>query len=677
MNKLTFDFETTSECELKKSGAYKYSIHPTTRATCLSIKPHGKQIRFLDYYEVGKLWKTHKKEFKTWWENLIEEGYLFSGHNVFFDRCIYENVLVKRLGWPKIPRKLFRCTAAKAAACALPRNLAGAGEALGLSVQKDPRGFAAMHATCKPTKQWKAWEKKGKAGTEPLKFITPHDAPQIFETLYEYCKIDTKAEECLDEALPDLIPEEQEVWFFNQKINWRGIRIDMPTVKKIVGIMEIESKKKLKELDTLTMGLVTKPGSRKSILEFLEIEGVKLPNLQKGTVEDKLLGYELSEDARHLLEIRKALSLASTKKYQSFLNRVSEDGYGRDIQMYHGAGTGRDTGVGFQIHNFPKPLIFVDENRPYAAIENVIECDVEMLKLIYGDNLSILFSSILRNMVIPSEGCEFFVGDFSMIEVAVLWWLADNLPGLRVLREGKDPYLYQAASNAGKNYEDFTKKSPERVLGKAQTLGAGFGMGWEKFQITAQSMYKLTLTEDQSREAIGNYRRVNAAVPELWKAYEKAAVDAVESPGRIFHTGKCDFKVYNGFLWVKLPSGRRLAYRKPQIAWRETEYGPRKTLEFWGVNPKTKKWSIERTWGGTFAENITQAVARDLLMHAMLRLEKARYRGVFSVHDEGVNERKIGEGNLEEYLRIFCEVPSWAKGCPIKAEGWVGPRYRK
>ena len=681
MKRITFDFETRSASDLKKEGAYKYSLDPTTQPTCMAFKVAGEDgVQFIDFQHINSPWQRQARLLRSLWSEWINCGYEFSAHNAFFDRVLYENILVKRYGWPVIPLRQYRCTAAKAAACALPRSLQGAGEALKLNTQKDRRGYAAMMATCKPTKEWKKWKEYlgGGSPMQPKMFLEPEDAPDVWRTLYEYCKIDVLAEEALDRALPDLNPQEQELWFLNQELNWRGLRIDTSTVEKIVGIMAEESKVKLKELDSLTMGLVTKPGARKSILDFLEMEGVKLPNLQKKTVDDTLKGFELSTDMRSLLEIRKALSLTSTKKYQSFLNRANEDGRVRDILMFHGASTGRDTGTGIQPHNFPKGLIYVDKDRPYAAVENVVECDADTLRLMYGESLGMLFSSILRNMILPSQGCELFVGDFAKIEVAVLWWLAGNEPGLKIIRDGKDPYIYQAAANTGKKYEEIEDPSPERDLGKAQTLGCGFGMGWAKFQETAFAMHRLKLSETQSREAVQNYRTTNPTVPALWKAYESAAVSAIEDGNTIFvSAGKCTFVVRDKFLWVTLPSGRKLAYREPQIAWRETEHGPRKSVEFYAVNSKTKKWGIERTWGGTLTENIVQAAARDLLMYGMLRLEKAGYLTLLSVHDEAICERKTGQGDLDNFIKILCEVPPWGKGLPITAKGWRGPRYRK
>lgn len=693
--RVTFDFETQSKSDLKKEGAYKYSLDPSTRPTCLAAKIKNGPLFFLDFYEINYRWEELPEKFRIAWTDLIKSQALFVAHNAFFERCIYTNILVARYGWPKIPFKNYRCTAAKAASHALPRSLEKAAEVMELRVQKDKAGYIAMMKTCKPTREWKRWNdlqerlwsnKKRLSEKlrleaikdEPLCLLTPNEAPEVFKVLYQYCKIDVLTEEQLDESLPDLNPEEQEIWHFNQTLNWRGLRIDIPTVKKITSIMEAESRKRLRELDTLTMGLVTKPNSRKSILEFLALEGIELPNLRKETVEDKLSGFDLSEDMRRLLEIRKALSLASTKKYQSFLQRACDDGRVRDILLYHGASTGRDTGTGVQPHNFPRGIMKVDKDRPYAAVENVSNCSPEILELLYGDSLPMVFSSILRNMIIPSPGYELFVADYSKIEVAVLWWAADNKPGLKVLREGKDPYIYQASANTNRPYESFFDDSPERQLGKAQVLGCGFGMGWEKFLETAIGpMYRLKLTEEQAKNAVQSYRQANKAVPELWKNYEHAAISAVEKKGSVFKAGKCSFFVENNFLYIELPSKRRLAYKNPQIIWRETEWGSTKALQFEAVNSKTKKWGVEITWGGKITENIVQAIARDLMMPAMLRLEKARYRGLLMVHDEGICERKKGEGSLKEFTKILCQTPSWGSGLPIDAKGWIGERYRK
>ena len=700
--RVTKDFETRSASNLKKEGAYKYSLDPTTRPTCFAFKLWGEpKVYFLPFHVINRQWKDQPAELRDLWSRLILNGFEFSAHNSFFERCIYDNILVARYGWPKIPPRLRRCTAAKAAACALPRSLEGAGEALNLRIQKDKRGYNAMMATCKPTRKYNEWlktdadlkagkrvgPKRMKAHTPecPSMFLEPEAAPDVWNTLYTYCKIDVRAEEELDDALPDLSPSELEIWQLNQRMNWRGLPFDQPTVEKVVGIMEEDGGKKAGELDELTMGLVRSAGCIQSILEFLEDEGVELPNLQAKTIEDTLKNFDLSDRARSLLELRKALSMASTKKYKKFLERGTSDGRVRDILLYHGASTGRESGAGINPNNFPKGLLRVDPKDPYAAVNDVSSMSKEELQFYYGeDSLGILFSSILRNMIIPPKGHEMFVADFSKIEVVILWWLAGNRAGLEVLKAGKDPYIYQAAADLGKTYAEVEAgvKAEEkwaldaRFNAKAEVLGCGYGMGWLKFQATAWAQYRVKLTDEQAMFAVKSYRAANAAVPILWKAYEAAAVGAIET-GKRHSAGKCHFYMDGRFLKLELPSGRKLSYLNPQISWRETDYGPRKTIEYWGLDKSRKKMQLERTWGGTFTENACQSVARDIMMPALLRLEKKGYIPLLSVYDEGLCAVPKGEGSVEEFSKIMIERPPWGKDLPIEAKGWVGPRYRK
>lgn len=704
--RVTKDFETRSRSNLKKEGAYKYSLDPSTQPTCLAFKLHGEpKVYFLPFHVVNRPWREQPEALRDLWTRLILNGWEFSAHNSFFERCIYDNIMVARYGWPKIPPRQRRCTAAKARVCAIPGNLEGAGEAMKLIVQKDRRGYQAMMATCKPTRKFVEWHKtdkdlkdgkrvgpkrmKAHTPKPPPEFLEPDAAPEVFKTLYDYCKIDVRAEEAVDDALPDLTPDELQIWHLNQVLNWRGLRFDKPVVEKVVAIMTKDAGKKSEELDELTMGLIKSAGCIQSILEFLEDEGVELPNLQAKTIDDALKSFELTDRARNLLELRKALSMASTKKYMKFLERGTDDGRVRDILIHHGASTGRESGAGINPNNFPKGLIAPQEVETAIRLlqrDDDLKEFYSWVDLFYGrDSLGIIFSSLLRGMIIPDDDFELTVADFSKIEVAILWWLSDNKPGLRVLREGKDPYIYQAAMNLGKTYAEVeagVKREESwaliaRQLGKAQVLGNGYGMGPPKFQSTAWAQYRLKLTIEQSQFAVKSYREANAAVPVLWKAYEAAAVAAVEAPGKVYTAGKCRFFIEDRFLKLQLPSGRKLSYLDPRISWRETDYGPRKTLEFWGVDKSKKKVHLERTWGGTLCENVCQSVARDIMMPALARAEKKGYQALLSVYDEGLCQKKIGAGTVDEFVKILCEMPVWATGLPLEAKGWQGKRYKK
>lgn len=636
--KIVFDFETRSVSNLKREGAFKYGLDPSTQPTCLAFKIAGApKVYFLDFKLVNTHWSALPSSLKSLWQGFINEGALFVAHNAGFETAIYKLILVGRYGWPDIPFNSFRCTAAKAAACGLPRSLEGAGEALNLNVQKDKRGYVAMMATCKPTAKYRAWEKAKaeiasgkKVGAKkqaiaqapaPKMFLDYDDNPQVWEVLYQYCKTDILTEEALDNALPDLIPVEQRVWFLNQQINWRGFKCDLHTIKKILDIISKTTKTKLGELDALTMGLVTKPGARASILEFLALDGIELPDIRANTIVAVLKNGVLNPDMQRLLTLRQELSKSSNKKYEAFVARASLDDRCRDILLYCGAHTGRDAGTGINPQNFPRGLMRVEKSSPYHNVQNVIDCDLPMLNMLYGDNLSILFSSLLRNMIIPSAGCELFAADFAKIEVAVLWWMAGNKPGLEILKAGKDPYIYQAASNMKCSYEEIDKEGGPRQLGKAQVLGAGFGCAWKKFRDLAADQYGLKLTNRESLEAIKSYREANEAVPIMWAALNNAAIYTIET-GKPSKACMCKFTLSNGFLWVQLPSGRKLAYRKPRIVWSAFQYDaleidpltgedivvtregkPRKSIEFLGLAKNKKDLTWERTHGAKLTEN--------------------------------------------------------------------------
>lgn len=726
--RLTFDFETQSEAPLKRCGAYEYSMHRTTIATCLGFKLNTEnKVYLLDYYQMQKPWTEQPEKFKKFWTNCIAENYLFCAHNLFFETCIYTNVLVKRLGWPEIPLRLKRCTAAKAAACAIPRNLDGAGQVMRLTTQKSFEGHRVMMKLCKPTAAWNKWAEKVRklklkgiiktaedqmefCGPEPLKMFTPETAPEDYQILYKYCKIDVVTEELLDAALPDLNDFEQQLWFLDQQINFRGVAVDIPVVKKISKIMADESRTMNKNLDVLTMGLVSSGNARNQILDFLKLEEIELPDLRAKTVEDFLKNGDISGDARKLLKIRQALSKASTAKYQKFLGCAASDGRVRDLFLYHGASTGRWGGKNVQPQNFPRGIIKdIDE-----AIEQIKTSSVPDLKMLYGENLMPLFSSVLRGMFVATKGHELFVEDFSAIETRVVFWLAGHEAGLDLFRNGVDPYKDQASDIFKKPIEQIT--DDERQVGKAAILGCGFQMGWKKFKTAAWDVYRAKVEDDVAKLSVTSYRKKHWPVAELWDDYNRAAIWAIENYGKSCRAGKCVFFSKRGFLWVELPSKRRLAYRTPSVEMGEVfiegegpvvgEYPNRfrfengvrvpqehreddkifqaKKIKYYAVNHKVKKdetpipkWAKETTYGGKLTENIVQAVARDLLAETLIRAERAGFKVLMHAHDELVSEAPIGKWKPEAYKKIMQAVPDWAPGLPLKTAGWVGGRYQK
>lgn len=692
MKRLTIDFETRSESDLKRQGAYKYSKHKSTRATCLAIKEYGKLAVLIPFNWINQPYARLPEQFRKKWETYIADGWEFSAHNAFFELSIYMNVMVARLGWPLIGFNQWRCTAAKAAHYGLPRSLEGVGSALGLLTQKDKAGMIAMMQTCKPTAVWTKWNTGGKIGSEPEKWREPHAYPQVFETLYHYCKVDAMAEEAVDAALPDLSESELKIWRRNIKQNWRGLDIELSIVNQVIERMETAERANRSALFTATLGCIEKPGARNAILEFLASEGLELPDLKASTVRDALKAGINSDAARLVLDLRAKLTKASTKKYYAFRERTDDDGKARDFTLYHAASTGRSGGVGINPYNFPRGLV-----KARAGLELIDEFrlalrgDREALAKIEKTG-QLFYSAMLRNMIKAGDGQILVAGDWSMIEVIILWWLAGNVFGLDMIRSGDDIYILQAVQNIGRPYSEIKAAydrdeqwaQDARQLGKAQILGGGFGMGGTKFQTTASLQYALELSAEQSSRAIYSYRQSHAAVPRMWYGVEEAFKSALRGKPVMFC--KCSFylePVKRGtaqFLIIELPSGKKLPYMNPKVESHMTLNGPREQITFDAPGKDRKTLWREHTWGGKLTENIVQSLARELMNDRATEVEEAGYTVLFDVYDELVTSHPDGDRDaiLKKLLGIMLRRPAWGDSqLPLKAKGWVKSNYRK
>ncbi len=283
---------------------------------------------------------------------------------------------------------------------------------------------------------------------------------------------------------------------------------------------------------------------------------------------------------------------------------------------------------------------------------------------------------------------DLIVADYNAIEARGTAWLA-NAPGLLgVFQRGEDPYLYQACHIYRLPQGSLTKKdATQRQLGKKVVLACGYQMGWQNFQAQCRlEKPPIVLSDEEAKDVVASYRRDNPEIPLLWKELERGALDAVLHPLKPVRCadGKLCFVRRGTWLYMRLPSGRFLHYADPHIALRdmpwESEDGSaakKRCVGFMGVSSKTHRWSRQWGYGGLWTENAVQAICRDLLMAALLRLEDAGYPIILDVHDEAVAEVPVGFGSVKEFEAIMEVVPDWAPGFPVKAEGWRGPRYMK
>lgn len=644
------DFETRSRADIKKVGAYRYSQDPSTDILCLVYDLQDGKGR--------RLWHKWCGTLPTDLFTHIESGGILESHNFEFEYCIWNNVGVPKYGFPKLSFKQGRCSASKAAALALPRPLEDLSAALDVPVKKDMDGRRLMLKMSRPRKPTK---------NDPSEWV---EGVHELERLFQYCETDVVAEEHCSLAMPDLSERELAVFRLTQKINERGIYCDRALCETAVRFSKQFEHDLTAELRAITKGTVTTAKQVAKLSAFLAEEGVDVENLQAKTVGDLLKAGVDSETAKRVLEIRQLLGKSSISKFQAMLNMAGPDGRIRGTLLYHGASTGRWAGRGIQPQNYPQGKI-KDVHNIYAALA---DNDYEWFRTLFPDVFTALSAS-LRGMLRAPEGRELIAADFSAIEARVVCWLAGDFANLDVYINGEDPYKLMASAIFNVPVSQVTKA--QRELGKRAVLGCGFGMGWEKFMATCEQQGQ-PVTADLAQRAVNAYRYKYAAVKAFWNDIEEAAIRAVKYPGKRFDVNELiQWLVKGQYLYCRLPSGRLLAYYAPKIERRASPYGERDQLTYMAVDSKTKQWVREGTYGGKLTENVVQATARDVMTDAMFRVERSGYETILTVHDEIVCEVPKGFGALSEFERLMSELPPWAKGLPIKVEGWCDVRYRK
>ncbi len=651
------DMETRSEVLLPKCGVYRYAEDLSTDVLCVAVKVDDAETSLWINRAVIKLPSdsTHLRiltdeELDT----IMSQSGVLVAHNAAFERILWRDVMVDRYGFGSIPFSRWKCTAAKAAALSLPRSLDGVCSALGLSPQKDDKGHRLMLKMCKPRKPSK---------NNPAKWF---DSPEEFLRLCEYCISDVDAEHELDNTIRDLSDDEQQVWLLDQKINDRGIPVDVQSIDALIHKIGERESNLLQEISTLTEGYVISPRQTQKSKKWLLTKGVKIPDLTKETVKTTL-ERDLPTPAKRFLEIRQSLSKSSVGKLAAMRRRVSADGYVRGTLLYHAASTGRWGGKGIQPHNYPRDSF--DEQ----TVDELYYLTTEEIDAKYGCTF-IAASKSLRGMIQATPWSRFLCADFSAIEARVLAWLANEESVLEDFRNGLDPYKVAASDVFGVPYEDIS--SAQRFVGKTIVLACGY-QGWvNAFRKMANDEVNL-LSDKQIANHIAAWRKSRIKTTYLWAGLENAAIQAVKHK-KMFQCGRVFFTVQEGFLYCRLPSGRLIAYYNPVLVHGKDPWGRSKTtIHFKAVNSISRKWGNASTYGGKLTENIVQAIARDLLVYSMQECEKEGYHINLHVHDEAAPEVYGDQYSLEEFKMLMSRTPGWAEGLPLACSGWEGRRYRK
>lgn len=682
----TIDFETRSACSIKNCGSWRYSLDSSTQPLCLAYR--------LPHWEVGRtgLWHPafrhlgmpESRDYDTFIELMewVQAGEPIEAHNAWFERGIWQNIMVPEFGWPAIEPHQWRCSASKAAACAFPRKLEDATNALRLSERKDDAGHKVMKKMAKPRKARKAEREQFSLFEEGAVPTLYFEDRHLMEQLFAYCRQDVLAEEALSAHLPDLSPSEQGLYLLDQTVNERGFQLDMEAVARALKLVAAEAGTLNAELTGLTNGLVTKATQRDKLKAWFLQEGLYLDNTQAGTLDELLAAVEAGHRpdihgaVLRALQILRTLGRSSTAKYEAMQNWAAPaDGRVRGGLLFHGATTGRWSGAGVQPHNFPKgSLKKVSQDDLWVDLKARTRTDITAK---YRSVMEAL-SHGLRGAIVAGPGKQLYVADYASIEARVLLWVAGDEEHLNLFRNNLDPYLDMANSIYGYpcTKEDHPK---ERGVGKIAILGLGYQMGAGKFVDTC-AKGGVDIDDEFSEQVVQAYRAKYWRVKRLWGEMENAAIQAVLT-GRVTHCGPVSFSVdrHLKFLFCTLPSGRRLCYPFPQVRPKMTPWGEeRNSLHYKGVNPITRQWGSQSSYGGMRVENVVQAIARDIMAEAMVRAEDSEvYLPILTIHDEIVAEAPDGLGSVHEFEALMSAAPIWAPDCPIAAEGWVGHRYHK
>jgi DNA polymerase bacteriophage-type len=632
---LWLDFETRSTCDLRAKGVYNYAQDASTEVLCMSYAFDDEDV-------------------VTWVpsEPFPDSVRSYTGqiraHNAAFERLIFWYVL-------QINFKLeqFYCTATQARANCAPGSLEDVGRFAGASMKKDHRGAQLIRLMCVP----------------PFK-----DSPELMAEMIQYCEQDVRAMRAISKAMRDLSDTELKDYHVNEQINDRGVLVDVPLCHAAVKFASdelIEIEEIVKEVTGGAITSVRSPRMREWVLERVGDEAKKLMekdgkySIDK-TVRANLLTMEnpdeVPADVQEVIQCADDLWASSVAKFSRLAALADEeDERVRGAFVFAGgSATGRASSYGAQVHNFTRKC--ADE--PEAVRQAMVRGHAIVPR--YGKRVTDVLKGMLRPALIPAAGKHFVVADWAAIEARVNPWLSGRGDDkLELFRTGEDVYKVNAAATFNVRVDAVTKD--QRQIGKVQELACGFAGGIGAFAAMGRA-YGISLPEPVAKRMVDGWRRANPWSVPYWSALEDSYTRAMRNKGREFKAGRITYLFDGSHLWYALPSGRILCYPYAKL---ESE-GVTYAKAAWKPAQDAKEWPRARLWKGLACENVTQAVANDLLRHALRQLDDV----VLHVHDEIVLET-ANPNAAEELKRVMCTAPAWADGLPLNAEVETMKRYGK
>lgn len=647
----------------------------------------------------------------------VAGGGIVRGWNVMFEWYAW-NTLCLAFGFP--PLLIAQCvdTMAEAQAMNLPAALGKCAIALGLpeEQQKNKRGKQLIKLLCIPQAEPEVhpaehYKNKGahtRAVNAHAKWVANGgrwiNDPALMQELYDYCDQDVVTELAIARKVRRLSEYEQRVWAHTQVINQRGVPIDLAAIRNIVKVVEVETHRLNEELARITDNVVTAGSERGALLDWCNArlpsttkENVDqetgeittetipcLPDLQAETVEHALLALlDMPADVRRALQIRAAVSQTSTAKLSAMLAVVADDGTLKNMYVYHGASTGRDASKGgVNLQNLARPSIEDID----LAIEVLSTGDHGYAYLLFGDKVMDAAVACIRGMLAAPEGYEFIDGDFSSVENRMSAWFAEQAEILELFGSGLDEYKVFAAEMYGCEYSQVDKH--QRQVAKSAVLGCMFGQG-ARGLVDYALTYGVVLTQEKAQELVDRYRAKYYRVKALWNACGYAAIDAVNNPnnwitprakvnGEWVEFSRIKLMCAKNYLWLKLPSGRVIAWAAPRVEERMAPWGEmRPCVTVMQEDSMTKQWRRDILIGSSIFQSAVQGAARDLLIDAMFAVEEAGYAVLMRTHDELLAMVRAGTGDPDEFGRLMCRPKAWCPDLPLAFEAWRGRRFRK
>jgi len=644
---LYIDIETRSRCDLTARGVYNYASDKSTEVLCIAYAFDDDEV---------KLWRRGLKLPVK----LVNYTGQIRAHNAAFERLL----LTRAFG---LPYKLeqFYCTAAAARSNCYPGALADVARFAGTSMRKDHKGAALIRKLCVPQADGKF-----------------NDDPALMAELYEYCRQDVRTMREIDRALRPLTDTELNDYHVNERINDRGVMLDVALAQAAIRYSTAELGEAGDIIAHLTGGEVTStksPRLRAWVWDRLSTRARALmlnpdgrQSLDK-TVRANLIRYaeeypdEIASDVADALQLADDVAASSTAKFGrlvSLSDMVDHRVRGAFV-FAGGSATGRASSFGAQVHNFPRRCV-KDADACRAALVQGLPVTPA-----YGVRTTDVLKGLLRPALVAREGHSLVVADWSSIEARVTPWASRSIPGQRKLdlfRTGQDIYKHNAAATYGVDVESVT--DAQRQVGKVQELALGFAGGIGAFAAMGR-VYGLIVSEPEAERMVKAWRRANPWAVEYWTVLEHAYTRAMRNPGHEFKAGRVTYMYDGAHLWYALPSGRVLCYPYARLDSDGVSYAK----AAWKPAADASEWPRGRLWKGLACENITQAVAADVLREALRLLEPDGV--VLHVHDEIVIETR-DPARVEAAMRlVMCTPPAWAEGLPLGAQISTMVRYGK